>query len=263
MKNTELTIQEALRILDTASDFHLGAEKVLRFVGDPNVDGDNIAEHTARAMRLAVYAMPFILVEFAGDPEIKNLAENIYATILVHDDEEIEQGFDIISPKKKHNVRDEEEIELVNKKMKKLPAASRHYVINLFSAFRKRNTLASKIAKVFDNLSGNQVVLEQKLSIVGPDAARFTVYFIDRTRGASKITDLLINAQIKQVLEYREFSKNNISEIKMLAKKVITQEGCKLSISELEKLIKKLLNIEVLSHPLNKEKVSMKIWEYQ
>src|SRR3989344_5036664 len=222
MKNTELTIQEALRILDTASDFHLGAEKVLRFVGDPNVDGDNIAEHTARAMRLAVYAMPFILVEFAGDPEIKNLAENIYATILVHDDEEIEQGFDIISPKKKHNVLDEEEIELVNKKMKKLPAASRHYVINLFSAFRKRNTLASKIAKVFDNLSGNQVVLE-----------------------------------------YREFSKNNISEIKMLAKKVITQEGCKLSISELEKLIKKLLNIEVLSHPLNKEKVSMKIWEYQ
>ncbi len=241
----------------------MGAEKVYRFVGDPYVDGDNIAEHTARAVRLAIYAMPFILEEFAGHPDIEHLASDIYATILTHDDEEIAQGFDIISVNKNHNSRDQEEIDSVNEKMKNLPVSSREYVIKLFSSFRRKDTLAAKIAKAFDNITGNQLVLEQKLGLVTPDSVKFAFFFVEKVKGMSKTTDLLVETQIKKILDYREFAKKDDAELEILTDKALAQEGCNLSRSDLKNLIKKLLDVDILSHELDKSKVTINIWQYQ
>ena len=263
MDKTSLTTKEALSILDTLSDFHLGAEKVLRYVGDPYVKGDNIAEHTARTVRLAIYTMPFILQEFAENPDVKHFAENIYATILTHDDDEVVQGFDIISMNKNHNSRDQEEIDSVNEKMKSLPIASREYVSKLFSSFRRKDTLVAKIAKVFDNLTGNQLVVEQKLGLVAPDAAKFAIWYMEKVRGTSKTTDALINAQIKQIVDYREFVKKNDAELEILTDEALKQEGCNLSKQDLKNLMLKLLDINILSHEMEKDKININIWQYK
>lgn len=263
MLRASLTIKDASDILDTLSDFHLGAEKVYRYIGDPYVDGDNIAEHTARTIRLAIYSMPFLLEEFAEHPDIKHLPEDIYATILTHDDDEVAQGFDIISMNKNHNSRDQEEIDAVNEKMKNLPAPSREYVIKLFSSFRRKDTLAAKIAKVFDNVTGNQLVLEQKLGIVAPNAAKFAIWYAEKVRGVSKTTDLLLDALVKQIVDYREFAKNNNAELEILIDKALAQEGCNLPRNELKNLIRKLLEIDILSYELQKEKININLWEYK
>jgi 5'-deoxynucleotidase YfbR-like HD superfamily hydrolase len=262
MSKSKLTIKNASRILDTLSEFHLGSEQVYRFVGYPHVDGDNIAEHTSRAIRLAIYTMPFILEEFNDHPERVNLAENIYATILTHDDEEIAQGFDIISPFKNHNANTQGEIDLVDKKMKNLPDVSRKYVINFFTSFRKRDTLASRIAKACDNIGGNQPVLEQKLGLVPPDSARFALEFVEKVRGTSKTTDLLIDAHIKDIFDYRKFAKNSEAEQKILIDKAFQQEGCNLSRNTLKILINQLLDIDISLYSMDKNKVTLKLWEY-
>jgi hypothetical protein len=259
----QLTKKDALSILETTSDFQLGAEKVERFVGCPYVDGDNVALHTARSVRIAVYVMPFILKEFSNHPDVGSLAENIYATTLIHDDEEIVQGFDIISPLKNHNADIQEQIDLVKDKMKNLPVASSTYAIKLFSSFRKRDTLYSKISKVIENLASNQLVIEQKLGLITPDSVKFAIDFVDKFRGVSKTTDLLIDAQITQIINYRNFAKNNENEIDLLIDKSLTQEGCKLSKDYLRILIKKLLDIDVLSHQLDINKIQFNIWQYQ
>lgn len=259
----QLTKKEALSILEATSDFQLGAEKVERFVGCPYVDGDNVALHTARSVRMAIYAMPFILKEFSDHSDIGNLAENIFATILIHDDEEIAQGFDIISPLKNHNADIQEEIDLVKNKMKNLPIASSAYVIKLFSSFRKRDTLYSKISKVIENLASNQLVIEQKLGLVTPDSTKFAIDFVDKFRGTSKTTDLLVGAQITQIIDYRNFAKDNENEIDLLIDKSFKQEGCKLSKDDLKILIKKLLEIDMSSHQLDRSKVQFNVWQYK
>ena len=262
MDKTNLTTKEASEILDTLSDFHLGAEKVYRYIGDPYVEGDNIAEHTARTIRLAIYTMPFLLAEFANHPEVKHFAEDLYVTILTHDDDEIAVGFDIISMNKNHNSKDQEEIDSVNKKMKNLPTLSREYVIKLFSSFRRKDTLVAKIAKAFDNITGNQLVAEQKLGLVAPDAAKFAIWYMEKVRGVSKTTDSLIDALIKQIIDYREFAKKNDAELEILIDKSLKQEGCNLSRSDLKDLIKKLLDIDILSHELEKDKININLWQY-
>lgn len=258
----QLTKKDALSILETTSDFQLGAEKVERFVGCPYVDGDNVALHTARSVRIAIYAMPFILKEFSNHPDIENLAENIYATTLIHDDEEIAQGFDIISPLKNHNADVEGEIDLVKDRMKNLPAASSTYAIERFSSFRKRDALYSKISKAIENLASNQLVIEQKLGLVTPDSVKFAIDFVDKFKGFSNTTDIFIDAQITQMTDYRSFAKNSENEIDFLVDKSLTQEGCKLSKDDLKILIKKLLEVDMSSHELDKSKIQFNIWQY-
>lgn len=54
-----MNLEKAMDTLQTTSRFQLGAEKVLRYQGDPLIKGDNTAEHIARMARLAGYLMPY------------------------------------------------------------------------------------------------------------------------------------------------------------------------------------------------------------
>lgn len=267
MNKINFTIKDATNVIQTVTKFQLNAEKVLRYIGNVYVDGDNIAEHTARAARLAIYVMPFLKKEFARhkDVNLEYLAEDVYVTILTHDDEEVAEGFDIRSNIKNHNSRMEEEIKSVKSWMNTLPLDSQEYVIDHFASFRKRDTIVSKIAKVFDNITGSQLVFEQKLGIVAPDQAKFAIFYTEGkdVKGISKITDLLIDAQIKQIVDYREFAKNNDSEINFLVNQALMQEGCELSQENLKILIKKLLDIDILTHQLDRNKIDFSIWQYQ
>ncbi|MEI6660094.1 MAG: HD domain-containing protein, partial [bacterium] len=186
MKDTNLTPQYASNIIETLTDFQLGAEKVYRFIGNPYVDGDNIAEHTARIVRLAIYTMPFLVEEFKNHPDISHLAEDIYVTVLTHDDEEIAQGFDMVTFLKNHDSRNQEEIDSVKNKMSKMPAVSQDYVMKQFISFREQDTLVSQIAKILDHVAGNQTKMEQKLGIVNPDGAKFTIEYVEKYKGVSK-----------------------------------------------------------------------------
>ncbi len=113
------------------------------------------------------------------------------------------------------------------------------------------------------DIAGNQLVLEQKLGIIAPDSAKFTIEYAQKTKGVSKTTDLIIDAQIKKVIDYRLFVKNNETEIDLLVEKSLQQEGCQLSKSDLKALIKRLLDIEILSYQLEQDKIDYKIWQYQ
>jgi 5'-deoxynucleotidase YfbR-like HD superfamily hydrolase len=260
MEGNELTLQEASDIINTVQVFHLGAEKVLRYSKNPYVEGDNLAEHLSRMARLAVYAMPFFLVEFKNEP---SLAQDIYTTVITHDDDEIACGFDVVTFLKNHNSKDQEEIDSIRAKMGSLPPLSVDYVLNKFSSFRKKDTLAARITKVFDNVTGNQLVIEQKLGIVAPDLAKFTFNYAEKTKGVSKTTDSIIDAQLKQIIDYRSFAKDNESELDILIEKSLKQEGCELSDGELKIIIKKLLEVDILSHELDSSKISFNIWQYK
>ncbi len=74
---------------------------------------------------------------------------------------------------------------------------------------------------------------------------KFAIDFVDKYRGISKTTDLLIDAQIKQIVDYREFIKKNDAELKILINEALKQQGCNLSEKDLKKLILKLLYLEI------------------
>jgi 5'-deoxynucleotidase YfbR-like HD superfamily hydrolase len=258
-----MTPEDAKNIIEVTTDMHLGAEKVERYVGNPHVEGDNLAEHTSRMARMAVYIMPFILEEFKNHSEIGTLAQDIYATIITHDDDEVAQGYDIITVTKNHNSRNQEEIDFVKEKIKNLPPQSFELEMRLFSDFRKKDTLASRITKALDNITGNQLVYEQKMELVSPDGAKFLIWYAENVRGISRTTDMLVDSQIQRTLAYRNFAKNSDSEIDLLTEIALQQEGCNIGRSEMKDLVKRLLAVDLDSYELDKNRVLKKIWEFK
>ena len=244
------------------AEFQQGGENVERYVGNPYVKGDHVAEHSARITRLAVYCMPFLLIEFANHPDREHLAEDIYVTVLTHDDDEIVDGFDIRTSIKEHNAKDGQEVINLSKKLSILDEVQQKYVLEKFSSFRNKNTLAAKIAKAFDNISGNQLVVEQKIGMVAPDSAKFAIQYLEKVRGTSQTTDMLIDAQINKILAYRKMASSDEKELIFLVDRAGEQEGSSLSKNDLRDLIKKLLEIDVSAYQLNKEQIDTPIYGY-
>lgn len=207
-----LDVRGAEKILDFVGDFQTRSEKVMRFVGHPYVEGDSVAEHLTRLQRLLVYVTPFLKEEF---PKERSLIEDISRILLLHDDDEIIVGFDVITQIKPHT-NDKEEVREFRKQVGKLGKKVADFLTESFEAFRLKETRASKIAKALDNLAGNQVLVEQRLALINPDATKFTVEYAKKVRGASKTTDALVDAQIKQILDYRKFLKTNKQELARL-----------------------------------------------
>lgn len=235
------------KVLDLVAHFQIEAQKIMRYEKNPFVDGDSIAEHLARAARLLVYITPDLKQEFPDQP---GLVEEIFSRLMVHDDDEINAGFDISTAVKVHNENDGEEIEQFTKAVSGLPAHIREFLIECFSSFRKRDTLAAKIAKALDNITGNQLVIEQGIGLINPDSARFCIEYAEKVRGISKTIDALVDAQIQQIIELRVEFLNNKTWL----------EGIKdsLGLSDIEKL-EELLTIDMTTHVLDKSKVYVPI----
>lgn len=231
---------EATKILEFVSDFQNKAQNIKRYEGNPYVNGDNIAEHLSRVIRLLFCIAPELKKEF---PNNKNLTEEIAVCLLIHDDDEVIEGFDIPSPIKNHNIKDDEEIEKFKKSISNLSEDSRNLFISAFNSFRRKDSLAAKIAKVLDNIAGNQLVIEQKVGIISPNQAKFSIEYVEKVRGISKTTDAIIDAQIDQVIEFREYLKLNPDKLKNLVEPSLIQKA------------KDLLKIDISSYQLNKDQI--------
>lgn len=149
---------DALNTLNYVSNFQNKAQSIKRFVGNPYVEGDNIAEHLSRLARLLICVAPNLKTEFQDE---KDLIENIMVSLLVHDDDEVIDGFDIPTAMKDHNIKDGEEIMKFDYSISNLADDNRKYLSDAFKSFRNKDSLFAKIAKALDNIVGNQLVIEQ------------------------------------------------------------------------------------------------------
>jgi 5'-deoxynucleotidase YfbR-like HD superfamily hydrolase len=225
---------DSKEILNYVSGFQTKAQGIRRFEGNPYVKGDNIAEHLSRLMRLLICIAPQLKAEFPGE---QDLVEKVLVTLHVHDDDEVIDGFDIPTALKVHNEKDGKEIVDFEQSVFALGDVVRDYLVPLFRSFRKKDTLVAKIAKALDNIAGNQLVIEQEIGLVNPDQARFAIEYAEKVRGTSKVVDLLIDAQIQQIVEYRKIALNNLKDLPANAEK--------------------LLQIDVLNHVLDKAKINL------
>ena len=230
-----------LNVLDFISDFQARAQSIKRFVGNPYVEGDNIAEHLSRLSRLLFCVAPALKKEF---PDDHNLIERVMITILLHDDDEVIDGYDIPTAMKNHNSKDEEEILKFRNHISKLPRETQDYFLDAFTGFRKKESLESKIAKALDNIAGNQLVIEQKIGLINPDQARFAIEYVQKVKGISSSIDLLIESQINQIVETRKSLLANIGKVNF-----------DLKISESKAL--SLLSIDIFKHELDRSKVNL------
>lgn len=236
-------------VLDLTAHFQKEAEKILRYDKNPFVKGDSIAEHLARAARLLTYIAPGLKEEFPDQP---SLIGDIFVCLMVHDDDEIIVGFDIPTAIKNHDVNNDEEISAFVQAVSGLSDDRQKFLIDTFSSFRNKSSLAAKIAKAIDNITGNQLVIEQGIGLVNPDSARFCIEYAQKVTGVSKVIDALVSAQIEQVVEGREKLKSDQLEIERIGKIFNLPDTSK---------VEELLNIDVMSHVLNKNKVYTTIAE--
>ena len=225
---------DSQKILKYVSEFQTKAQNIKRYEGNPYVSGDNIAEHLSRLARLLISVAPQLRTEF---PDRQNLIEDVLVTLLIHDDDEVIDGFDIPTALKVHNAKDEEEITKFEQSISSLGDESKNYLVPLFTSFRKKDSLAAKIAKALDNIAGNQLVIEQEIGLINPDQARFAIEYVEKVRGISKTIDSLIEAQIEQVVEYRKQALFNLKNLPNNAER--------------------LLEIDVLNHVLDKAKINL------
>jgi 5'-deoxynucleotidase YfbR-like HD superfamily hydrolase len=230
-------------VLDLTAHFQTEAEKILRYEQNPFVEGDSIAEHLARAARLLTYLTPGLKEEF---PEEPSLVGDIFVCLMVHDDDEIIEGFDIPTAIKNHDVKNDEEISAFAEAVSTLSNERQNFLVSTFSSFRNKSSLAAKIAKALDNITGNQLVIEQKIGLINPDSARFCIEYAQKVTGVSKVIDELVAAQIQQVVEGREQLKVNEQEILKISGVSNLPDASK---------IKELLGVDVMDHVLDKSKV--------
>jgi 5'-deoxynucleotidase YfbR-like HD superfamily hydrolase len=230
-------------VLDLTAHFQTEAEKILRYEQNPFVEGDSIAEHLARAARLLTYLTPGLKEEF---PEEPSLVGDIFVCLMVHDDDEIIEGFDIPTAIKNHDVKNDEEISAFAEAVSTLSNERQNFLVSTFSSFRNKSSLAAKIAKALDNITGNQLVIEQKIGLINPDSARFCIEYAQKVTGVSKVIDELVVAQIQQVVEGREQLKVNEQEILKISGVSNLPDASK---------IKELLGVDVMDHVLDKSKV--------
>lgn len=84
-------------ILELTTTFHLDSEQVIRFETNIYVQGDNIAEHLARGCRLITYLAQLLKKEF---PQETDLIEHLFSIFIIHDDDEVLVGKDIVTSEK-------------------------------------------------------------------------------------------------------------------------------------------------------------------
>lgn len=258
-----LTLEYAKHTLDITSEFQLGAEAVVRFEGSPHVVGDTVADHLARCFRLAAYLMPYLLEECAQGDEREGFEAGLYTALLFHDDDEIVIGYDIPTPLKTHNIKDDQEVEDLRQRLADLNEAQRAYVLKPFQQFRARDTVLAKVAKVIDRVTANQVVVEQVIGVLAPDNARFAIEYIngDMVRGASETTDILLDAQTQQIYDVREkYSQDKQLRVD-LAEKIVQNPQCSKSTDELEQIMVRLLDVDLNSYTWSKDRINTPLWE--
>ena len=240
--------------MDFVSNFQIKAQSIKRYEGNPYVEGDNIAEHLSRVSRLLICLAPQLKAEFSNYP---TLIEDIAVCLLVHDDDEVIDGGDIPTAFKAHNVKDEEEIAKFRVSVDSLPDSVREFLTVAFISFRKKDVLSAKIAKALDNISGNQLVIEQEIGLINPDQAKFSIEYVSKVKGISKTLDVVAEAQIRQIVEFRKYLKLHPGDVGDLLDSMGIEDSSEKK--ELLMKVKGLLEIDVVSHPLDRNKINVSL----
>ncbi len=249
--------------LDLVSQHQLIDESLRRYEGDPNVHGDDTAQHIARVGKLAAYVMPYILIEF---PDTQNLEAEIYRQIILHETDETVKNVEIAAAKEYHNqytsTQVSDSISGIRNALKSLTKEQVDYVIEAVEPFKKREGLPALIVKVLDRVAGSMLVCEQGIGVIHPDSILFSKEYLLAFKGksGSSIMDNLIDAMVERLIERRNNIKNNKAEIEELAMGLSTQ--CSKSKSELIETMERLLQIDLNMHNYLRERVLTPIWEY-
>lgn len=247
--------------LQTHSTMHLAATQVERFRNNPHVlFTESVALHLSRMIRLAAYILPTLQEEFKDHPEAKNLEQDLLLTAFFHDDDEIIAEYDELTFNKNHNANDEQEIANFKKAHQLLPAETLPYLTNYFEQFRHKTTLAAKIAKVLDNLTGNQFAIEHQIGMINPDYALVCIEYVEKVRGVSQTTDALIDAQIEQIKTLRQELQTNHDLLSHLAY-ALKDNGHGHHSDILNNMIK-LLRVDIDEYEINRDHIYTPVWEY-
>lgn len=271
-------IHTARETLEYVSEMSLGGAKVGRFESNPHVfRKDNVLEHIGRMARAAAAVLPLLRAEFADEPEVLEALWLLPVVVTLHDDEEILQGADITTFQKAHDIENDKEIELVKAHLAScnLHSSQQEFLLNAFATFRNRDKatpalcLVGYIAKVLDNLIGNQLVIEDELGMVQPDSVLFCRDYIRKFKGkvqykgrVCETTDALIEAQEQQMVEIRLHLQSE-KEIERLAKFHATRLGGAVSEEKLAQHIRAQLSVSLDTHQYNKDRVGVPVWEYE
>ncbi|MCA9389962.1 HD domain-containing protein [candidate division WWE3 bacterium] len=251
----------AQKTLQIVSRFQNNALSTLRYEENPHVlDKESVAAHLSRMFRLAGYITPQLKEEFANHKESATLIEDLFFNILFHDDDEIVSGKDISTFNKTHNAHDDEEIAAIMEALASLEtdqiALEKKYVM----AFREKKTLASQIAKVLDNLTGNQVAIEQLIGMIHPDYVLLCIDYIEKQKGISQTTDVLIEEQIQRIKVVRKGLQDDAKHVSEIAYDLKTRGIGKHDI--IWNNMQKLLKVDIQTYIPDKSKVYFPVWEY-
>lgn len=263
-----LTPEEALQTLQYVSDMSVQGDTVMRYLGNPHVTRkDSVNEHIARITRFATIIRPLLKAEFAHDPVMLEELNHLQTVVCVHDDEEILQRADIATFAKQHDVDNDKEIALIRAHLRSLTAAERDYVIRYFTFFRKRKELEgapkklADIAKVLDNLVGNQLAIEERVGLIQPDYAICCLEYIRPYAGqVCKTIDSFIQAQLKQIWDIRA-SMHTDGTIGRLATLWAGEQ--KDTHDALIVRIRAQLAVNLNTHTFDKARCYVPVWEYQ
>lgn len=249
--------------LEIVSQHQLIDQSLKRYEGDPNVSGDDTAQHIARVGKLAAFLMPFILSEF---PESNNLEAEIYRQIILHETDETINNIEVTAAKGYRDHYSSEEVQNsisgVRHALDSLSEKQIEYVVSAVERFKERKGLPALIVKVLDRVAGSMLVCEQGIGVIHPDSILFSKEYLLAFKGksGSVVMDNLIVVMIERLRGRRDNLKNNKSEIEELARDLSIQ--CDRSRGELIEIMERLLQIDLDNHEYSRERVITPIWEY-
>lgn len=258
-----MSTNTAQTTLQYVSQMSLGGKQTKRFLGNPHISStakDNVLEHIGRIARLAMTILPLLQDEFHDNAEILNTLSQLLPIVIVHDDEEILQKADEPTFTKAHDRNNDQEIALIDRHTASLAPQQHQAIITSFISFRERKTLVGKIAKVLDNLVGNQIAIEEKIGLIQPDYAIACIEYVKKFLGTvCHTTDTLIQAQIDEILTIRAQMQIDGSIARYA--KTWTGEG-KGTEEDLTRKVTQQLSVDLKQHQFQQSRAYIPVWEY-
>jgi hypothetical protein len=177
------------------------ARKVVRYVQNPHVTGDNIAEHLAFGYRYIIYLSPKLRREFSNS---KDFIFRLLNSFLVHDNDEILQEEDISTFKQDHNA---DNMSVINRQKKLysdygIDCAKTN--IDFFEAYKAKSDLIAKITKAIDAIIGTEFAVEQKIGMINPFYYIMCQNYLNQHLGVSKVIDEEIKKLNNRMDDMRE-----------------------------------------------------------
>ncbi len=239
-------------ILRVSSSLQVWAQKSRRFVGNPHVDGDTVAEHVDRMTRIAVMTLPALWKEF---PDKKDELCPLVPMIVVHEMGEMSVHGDVAAFIKDYGAIESRELQTVKSYTERLPKDSGEFILQLYNEHEDQHSLVAKLTKAFDRLATTAPVIEQKIGVIQPDYAKLSVEYVQKQLGVSNTTDKLIKAQINRILRLRKKWRTR-EELIRLAETFADTWGTP---EELFNIFKLMLSIDLKNYTANRERAYIPI----